>query len=84
MPQNVKKPDQGTVLNKMATFSNTKEFKKRDWKNQAIPPIVAPKVLVDKFNAEAKSKKWSKTTLMIEILAKHYGVNLEELENEND
>lgn len=74
MPQNIKKDIKVELekMKKMSTFSETKEFKKRDWK-KVIPPIAAELWIVDAFNQEAKRKKWSKTTLMNEILKERYG-----------
>lgn len=83
MPQNIKKDISLELekMKKMSTFSEAKEFKKRDWK-KVIPPIAAEPWIIDAFNREALNKKWSKTTLMNEILKERYGKENSNYEND--
>ena len=71
------------MINKTASFSGTKEFKKLD-NLTFMPRMKCNSEVVKNFRKEAQSKKWKLTTLMNEILAERYNIDLEELENEND
>lgn len=60
------------AVKSLASFSNTKEFKKRNTE-EMLPAMTCHKELVAKFKKEAKEKKWKYTTLMNEILEERYG-----------
>ncbi|RUO85880.1 hypothetical protein [Spiroplasma endosymbiont of Megaselia nigra] len=68
-------------INKLSSFKNAREFKKRNWKN-ILPPMTCDVELVQKFRDEANSKDWKYTTLMNKILRERYG--RENNNNEDD
>lgn len=61
----------------MSSFNESKENKKRD----LLPALSCNPIYIKKFREEAKSKKWSLTTLMNEILEFRYGKIDNESEN---
>ncbi|WJG71455.1 hypothetical protein [Spiroplasma ixodetis] len=56
-----------------------KEIKNR---KKQLPTLTIDDWLIEDFNKEAKTKKWTKTTLMNEILKERYGKGNKK--NEND
>ncbi|MBW3059431.1 hypothetical protein D6D54_08395 (plasmid) [Spiroplasma poulsonii] len=75
--------EKNNLVNKLVSEKGTKEFKKRDY-SEILPNMTCHKKLVKLFRQEAKSKRWLPTTLMNEILADRYNIDLEKLENEDD
>lgn len=65
-----------TSYNKKSTANNKNKRKKQ------LPTLTIEDWLINNFNKEAKSKKWTKTTLMNEILKERY--SKETNNNEND
>nr|WP_011310429.1 hypothetical protein [Spiroplasma citri]CAI94275.1 hypothetical protein [Spiroplasma citri] len=70
-------------INKLSSFKNVKEFKKRNWKN-ILPPMTCDVELVQKFRDEAKMKDWKYTTLMNKILRYWYDNRKGNNNNEDD
>ncbi|QIA74251.1 hypothetical protein GL982_11990 (plasmid) [Spiroplasma citri] len=69
-------------INKLSSFKNAREFKKRNWKN-ILPPMTCDVELVQKFRNLAKQKQWTNTTLMNNILRDYFD-RLENNNNEDD
>ncbi|AXF97268.1 hypothetical protein [Spiroplasma phoeniceum] len=71
------------LINKTSSFSDVREFKKLD-NSTFMPRMKCNSQVVKEFRKEAKRKKWQLTTLMNEILAERYNIDLENSKNEND
>ncbi|QJU62558.1 hypothetical protein [Spiroplasma citri] len=69
-------------INKLSSFKNAREFKKRNWKI-FLPPMTCDVELVQKFRNLAKQKQWTNTTLMNNILRDYFD-RLENNNNEDD
>ncbi|MBP1525516.1 MAG: hypothetical protein H9Q65_02540 [Spiroplasma ixodetis] len=91
MPQNKKnilhilKEDNNEDINiNNFTSYNKKIIVNKEIKNRKkqLPTLTVDDWLIDDFNKEAKTKKWTKTTLMNEILKERYGKGNKK--NEND
>jgi len=76
MPKDIK----NSLLNETASYS--KELNKIK-KRKFIHTLSCKSELIDKFCFLAEEKKWSKTTLMNEILSDYFD-RLENNKNEND
>ena len=91
MPQNKKnilhilKEDNNEDINiNNFTSYNEKIIVNKEIKNRKkqLPTLTIDDWLIDDFNKEAKTKKWTKTTLMNEILKERYDKGNKN--NEND
>ncbi|MBW3059309.1 hypothetical protein D6D54_07710 [Spiroplasma poulsonii] len=71
------------LINKTSSFSDVKEFKKLD-NSTFMPRMKCNARVVMAFRNEAKIKKWQLTTLMNEILAERYSIDLENNNYEDD
>ncbi|RUO85878.1 hypothetical protein [Spiroplasma endosymbiont of Megaselia nigra] len=69
-------------INNFTSYNKTINNIPQTKRKKQLPTLTIEDWLIDNFNTEAKRKKWSKTTLMNEILKERYG--RENIQNEDD